>query len=144
MCRSPTMQDADVWGDDSPTDAGQLEREWQSRREGHYNAGFLEGLEVGKQESVQAGFDSGFMAGAEAGRAWGERAGALLSLSVLGASSGPEQAALESLVSRTTHAALAPLVVPTLVDSQEGSQSSELVALQTRVTAVLEARSPGA
>ncbi|KAL6779515.1 hypothetical protein ACKKBG_A12605 [Auxenochlorella protothecoides x Auxenochlorella symbiontica] len=81
------MQDADVWGDDSPTDAGQLEREWQSRREGHYNAGFLEGLEVGKQESVQAGFDSGFMAGAEAGRAWGERAGALLSLSVLGASS---------------------------------------------------------
>lgn len=53
------MQDANVWGDDSPTDAGQLEREWQSRREGHYNAGFLEGLEVGKQESVQAGFDSG-------------------------------------------------------------------------------------
>lgn len=40
-------------------DKEHLEREWKLRREGHRNAGYREGLEAGKKETVQAGFDAG-------------------------------------------------------------------------------------
>lgn len=52
----------DLWGSDGDECAGspgQLDREWAARREQHWNRGYLEGVEAGKQETVQAGFNEG-------------------------------------------------------------------------------------
>lgn len=57
----PAMSDDDVWAAEGE-DAGsprQLDREWAARREQHWNRGYLEGVEAGKQETVQAGFNEG-------------------------------------------------------------------------------------
>ena len=61
MCRSSSSDSAsNPWGDSSDVEDGaELENEWRARREEHYNRGYLEGLEEGKQQSVQAGFDQG-------------------------------------------------------------------------------------
>lgn len=54
---------SDVWGDESPcasTDHNDdLDREWRSRQEKFKNEGYREGLDTGKEESVQEGFDNG-------------------------------------------------------------------------------------
>jgi len=55
------MNGADIWGDgeeEGDTQQG-LEREWQARRDEHFNSGYREGLEAGKHETVQEGFNQG-------------------------------------------------------------------------------------
>jgi len=37
----------------------ELDREWHARREEFWNAGYREGFDEGKQETVQEGFDAG-------------------------------------------------------------------------------------
>lgn len=61
MCTggSTSSGPVDAWDDSSLTDAQELDREWNSRREAHYNAGYLEGLEQGKAESMEEGFNQG-------------------------------------------------------------------------------------
>lgn len=42
-----------------------------------YNEGYKEGIEIGKEETLQAGFNEGFVAGAKAAYAQGEVSGVL-------------------------------------------------------------------
>ena len=63
-CEDMTLRgDDDVWGEEQEDHAvggpGELHREWQARREEHYNSGYREGLEAGKHEAVQEGFNQG-------------------------------------------------------------------------------------
>jgi len=48
----------------------------------HHNAGYLDGLEIGKAETVQSGFNAGFLEGGRAGFDYGQARGAALSLRV--------------------------------------------------------------
>ena len=88
MCSAQPSDDGDVWGDasDSGDERGELSREWESRRQQFYNvsaigacapcmhrvpspilsrrrrlaqAGYLEGLEEGKEVTLQQGFNTG-------------------------------------------------------------------------------------
>jgi hypothetical protein len=43
----------------SDDDAAGLQREWGARREEFWNSGYREGLEAGKQKTVQTGFNAG-------------------------------------------------------------------------------------
>lgn len=62
----------DIWDHDHHTDDGghrtdqvgsyqtmELEREWKARRDEFWNAGYREGIEAGKHETVQEGFNEG-------------------------------------------------------------------------------------
>ena len=53
--------DDDVWNDedDDGHSNAELQREWESRRQEHYNTGYREGIEAGKHDTVQEGFDQG-------------------------------------------------------------------------------------
>ncbi|KAI3438103.1 hypothetical protein D9Q98_000545 [Chlorella vulgaris] len=79
----------DVWGDDEGAEQGgasdQLDREWQARREEHFSSGYREGLEAGKQETVQEGFDQGYQQGSAAGFECGAARGAAATLEALAA-----------------------------------------------------------
>mmetsp|Transcript_28234 Transcript_28234/g.79689 ORF Transcript_28234/g.79689 Transcript_28234/m.79689 type:complete len:204 (-) Transcript_28234:57-668(-) len=73
----------DVWGDDSDEDAAcassqnDLSRDWESRRNQFWNAGYREGLEAGQLEYVKKGFLSGFADGVEHGFKLGAARGML-------------------------------------------------------------------
>lgn len=54
-------EDEDLWGEGDEGDG--LDREWKARREEHFSGGYREGLEAGKQQTVQAGFNEGAHAG---------------------------------------------------------------------------------
>lgn len=56
--------DGGVWEDDTEYNEtgghrNELEREWYARREEFRNAGYREGVEAGKHETIQEGFDQG-------------------------------------------------------------------------------------
>jgi len=53
------------------------EREWNLLKERFKNQGYLEGIEKGKEELLQAGFDSGFEESSSVGYAFGEAFGFL-------------------------------------------------------------------
>eukprot|EP00878_Enallax_costatus_P017661 GHUV01018555.1.p1 GENE.GHUV01018555.1~~GHUV01018555.1.p1 ORF type:complete len:154 (+),score=52.50 GHUV01018555.1:162-623(+) len=77
----------DVWGDDSDDGASaersQLDREWEARHQHFYNTGYREGLDEGKELTLQLGFNFGFSEGAEAGFRFGVMKGALQTLASL-------------------------------------------------------------
>ncbi|DBA80550.1 hypothetical protein WJX77_009478 [Trebouxia sp. C0004] len=74
---------SDDWDDvGSPSQQGELAREWAVRREQHYNSGYREGLDAGKEQTIQQGFDSGFVQGCTAGHEWGILQGATSTLRV--------------------------------------------------------------
>ena len=50
----------------------------------HHNAGYLEGLEEGKAETIQSGFNEGFLDGGKAGFAYGQLKGAARALRIFG------------------------------------------------------------
>lgn len=68
--------------DDEGGEQGELVREWELRREQHYNGGYREGLDQGKEKTIQQGFDSGFRQGCIAGYEWGLLQGAASTLGV--------------------------------------------------------------
>ena len=61
----------DVW-DDTHDEQGELQREGHVRHERLYNAAYMNALDEGKAETVQAGFDSGFVAAVQDGRRLGQ------------------------------------------------------------------------
>ncbi|KAL0024404.1 hypothetical protein WJX79_010910 [Trebouxia sp. C0005] len=74
---------SDDWDDlGSPSQQGELAREWNVRREQHYNSGYREGLDAGKEQTLQQGFDTGFLQGCTAGHEWGMLQGATRTLQV--------------------------------------------------------------
>ncbi|KAK9831717.1 hypothetical protein WJX74_006852 [Apatococcus lobatus] len=81
--------DDDMWEDPRPkeedkeTNKLELDREWQTRREQHFNSGYREGKDAGKQEVVQQAFNKGFEAGRRAGETWGHLLGRITSLYAL-------------------------------------------------------------
>ena len=50
--------DDELWGEEEH-DRGHLQREWATRRSEFWNSGYRDGIEAGKQETVQEGFNEG-------------------------------------------------------------------------------------
>ena len=129
----PASTHSDVWEDVGTLDddAGQLQREWDSRREEFWNQGYREGVDAGKQETAQAGFDegewpachaarlvttprrsqprvstaAGFRIGAAAGLKWGTACGIAAALrGELGGASGAADSLHQRLTERRPHA----------------------------------------
>lgn len=50
----------DVWGDEEPGELGKIKRD-------HTNSGYLDGITVSKEKSLQGGFDEGYPEGATMG-----------------------------------------------------------------------------
>eukprot|EP00128_Syssomonas_multiformis_P014095 Colp12_sorted_trinity150504_noHs@103 len=53
--------------EDAMSDHEDYEREYRAIKEVHGNKGYLEGIEAGKEETLQAGFDLGYSEGSELG-----------------------------------------------------------------------------
>lgn len=81
----------DFWGVDSNdgdggerrgggSGAGELDREWEAREANFWNSGYKDGLEKGRNETIQSGFNIGFKHGAAQGFAWGQARGAISTL----------------------------------------------------------------
>ncbi|KAG0627820.1 hypothetical protein M758_2G230400 [Ceratodon purpureus] len=70
------MLDDDVWGSDSEVEGGrhvssELEHEWQARQNQFHTLGYRDGVEAGKNSSVQEGFNLGYAEATVAGFNWG-------------------------------------------------------------------------
>lgn len=75
----PSSLNDDVWGDGGDSEE-ELQREGRAREQHFHTAGFLDGVEQGKQRSVQLGFTVGFQEGMHAGFQWGMLQGAVRTL----------------------------------------------------------------
>ncbi|KAG0563346.1 hypothetical protein KC19_8G023200 [Ceratodon purpureus] len=70
------MLDDDVWGSDSEVEGGrhassELDHEWQARQNQFHTLGYRDGVEAGKNSSVQEGFNVGYAEATVAGFNWG-------------------------------------------------------------------------
>ena len=88
---------ADVWGDDDDDDDDNnigeeekannkfnlLQQESETRRERFFNAGYRDGLDVGRTATVQKGFNEGYKTGFKEGFEFGRVRGAVRSLKIL-------------------------------------------------------------
>ena len=68
--------DDDVWGSDSEGEGGrhissELDHEWQARQNQFHTLGYRDGVEAGKNSSVQEGFNLGYAEATVAGFNWG-------------------------------------------------------------------------
>lgn len=107
MCakEQPTAAaDDDVWGEgdsDTPEQAA-LDREWETRHQQFYNSGYRDGLDEGKELTLQHGFNAGFAEGAHAGFEFGLVRGALQTLVALHNCSAEEKAQVLALLQQLT------------------------------------------
>ncbi|KAF5828996.1 hypothetical protein DUNSADRAFT_16725 [Dunaliella salina] len=85
MSQVDSSDGGDVWGEDSDEEDahGELAREQQARNKYHYNTGYREGVEAGKERTLQPGFNLGFKEGAEAGFEWGSIKATVKTLEIL-------------------------------------------------------------
>lgn len=65
------MNDDGDWLAGSSDDEMPLAREAKSREQRFWNEGFRDGVEEGKEQTIQHGFNIGFHEGYDAGRQWG-------------------------------------------------------------------------
>lgn len=84
--RASTDSDDGGWLDHTSgsDDEGAVRREARSREQRYWNEGFREGVEAGKEETLQHGFNVGFREGADAGLLWGELRGVAAGMAALG------------------------------------------------------------
>lgn len=107
MCakEQPTAAaDDDVWGEgdsDTPEQAA-LDREWETRHQQFYNSGYRDGLDEGKELTLQHGFNAGFAEGAHAGFEFGLVRGALQTLVALHNCSPEDKAQVLALLQQLT------------------------------------------
>ncbi|WIA30877.1 hypothetical protein OEZ86_000932 [Tetradesmus obliquus] len=107
MCANeqPTAAaDDDVWGEgdsDTPEQAA-LDREWETRHQQFYNSGYRDGLDEGKELTLQHGFNAGFAEGAHAGFEFGLVRGALQTLVALHNCSTEDKAQVLALLQQLT------------------------------------------
>jgi hypothetical protein len=85
------MHDDDVWGSDSEGEHGrhvssELDQEWQARQSQFHTLGYRDGVEAGKNSSVQEGFNLGYAEAAVAGFNWGVARGLASAFAALPAS----------------------------------------------------------
>mmetsp|Transcript_7470 Transcript_7470/g.18519 ORF Transcript_7470/g.18519 Transcript_7470/m.18519 type:complete len:222 (-) Transcript_7470:97-762(-) len=73
----------DLWGSDDGSPQGELERERDARHNQFHNVGYRDGLDAGKEKTLQHGFDIGFKEGAQAGFQWGALRAAVKTLEML-------------------------------------------------------------
>mmetsp|Transcript_16716 Transcript_16716/g.28686 ORF Transcript_16716/g.28686 Transcript_16716/m.28686 type:complete len:196 (-) Transcript_16716:416-1003(-) len=78
MCTATEHSDDDVWGLSGDEAAGtsgmnddELQRERHARQSQFFNAGYRDGVDAGKERSLQQGFNTGFAEGGQAGYEWG-------------------------------------------------------------------------
>jgi hypothetical protein len=74
------MEDADLDSGASICDDRPLEREWASRQERSWNAGFAEGLDLAQGELIQRSFSEGFAEASQLGFKIGAVRGALVAM----------------------------------------------------------------
>ena len=104
---------ADVWGDDDDDDDDDnnigeeekanskfnlLQQESETRRERFFNAGYRDGLDVGRTATVQKGFNEGYKTGFKEGFEFGRVRGAIRSLKIF--NSGKTTKDDDSLISK--------------------------------------------
>ena len=107
---------ADVWGDDDDNDDDDnnigeeekanntsnkfnlLQQESETRRERFFNAGYRDGLDVGRTATVQKGFNEGYKTGFKEGFEFGRVRGAIRSLKIF--NSGKTTKDDDSLISK--------------------------------------------
>lgn len=63
----------------------------------HHNAGYLDGLEDGKEETLQSGFNAGFVDGGTAGFAYGQARGATRTLRAFAERAGGSEEWIEAM-----------------------------------------------
>lgn len=80
--------DDELDGGAEPGPGTMLERDAKAREQRFWNEGFREGVEAGKEETVQHGFNIGFQEGYAAGRQWGSDRAYAPALKVLAAKLG--------------------------------------------------------
>ena len=68
---------SDVWEDDNPDE---LEREWKVRHEKYSSLAIRDGIDEGKETTVQEGFDIGYRSGLAQGLKLGLLSGTLTTL----------------------------------------------------------------
>ena len=106
---------ADVWGDDDDNDDDDnnigeeekannkfnlLQQESETRRERFFNAGYRDGLDVGRTATVQKGFNEGYKKGFREGFEFGRVRGAVRSLKIFNNDETKEENDADSLITK--------------------------------------------
>mmetsp|Transcript_19948 Transcript_19948/g.47533 ORF Transcript_19948/g.47533 Transcript_19948/m.47533 type:complete len:207 (-) Transcript_19948:293-913(-) len=119
----------DVWFDTDAefTQEDELEREWNSRREEHWNAGYRDGAEEGRTVRMKEGFLEGFAKGSQAGFQCGKLRGSLEGLMRLGPSTADQatQAEAERIARELSKVSPDVELWPALTDPAAGGKRPE-------------------
>eukprot|EP00191_Tetraselmis_sp_GSL018_P009045 CAMPEP_0177611936 /NCGR_PEP_ID=MMETSP0419_2-20121207/20867_1 /TAXON_ID=582737 /ORGANISM="Tetraselmis sp., Strain GSL018" /LENGTH=254 /DNA_ID=CAMNT_0019107919 /DNA_START=173 /DNA_END=935 /DNA_ORIENTATION=- len=119
----------DVWFDTDAefTQEDELEREWNSRREEHWNAGYRDGAEEGRTVRMKEGFLEGFAKGSQAGFQCGKLRGSLEGLMRLGPSTADQatQAEAERIARELSKVSPDVELWPALTDPAAGGSRPE-------------------
>lgn len=79
-------EDEDIWGSEDRTEEGDLQQEWQARQTQFHTLGYRDGVEAGKNSSVQEGFNTGYASSTTPGFNWGVARGLCTAFAALPAS----------------------------------------------------------
>lgn len=103
MPQEASGDNTDVWGDDGDYNDGQeLEQEWRTRQQRFMNEGFRDGVEEGKNKTIQIGFNVGFQQGMQLGYEWGLLQGGLKTLEAYIDEIPDKQAAVRELMAQVS------------------------------------------